>query len=188
MGHRVRQRLEIYASRGIRFYAPDVAFADAEKYLPPLLVKRGKPVADLPGPRLEYLQHFIESVDPEFYGIHFNCVDIVCTLVYCGCVDRRTDMRSTETSERGSRGVTINLRADHTKRALIDRAAQRLGKNRSEFMLEAACREATEVLLDQRLFMLDEKAYKRFTEALDRPPSENKRLKRLMMSKAPWER
>jgi hypothetical protein len=42
MGHRVRQLLEIYASRGIRFYAPDVAFADAEKYLPPLLVKRGK--------------------------------------------------------------------------------------------------------------------------------------------------
>ena len=97
-------------------------------------------------------------------------------------------MRSTESSERGSRGVTINLRADHTKRALIDRAAERLGKNRSEFMLEAACREVTEVLLDQRLFMLDEKAYKRFTEALDAPPSENKRLKRLMMSKAPWER
>jgi uncharacterized protein (DUF1778 family) len=97
-------------------------------------------------------------------------------------------MRSTETSGRGSRGVTINLRADHTKRALIDRAAERLGKNRTEFMLEAACREATEVLLDQGLFMLDEKAYKRFTEALDAPPSENKRLKRLMMSKAPWER
>jgi len=37
------------------------------------------------------------------------------------------------------------------------------------------------------LFLLDEKAYKRFTDALDAPPSENKRLKRLMMSKAPWE-
>ena len=96
-------------------------------------------------------------------------------------------MRSTESSERGSRGVTINLRADHTKRALIDRAAERLGKNRSEFMLEAACREATEVLLDQRLFMLDEKAYKRFTAALDKPPAENKRLRRLLMTKAAWE-
>ncbi len=96
-------------------------------------------------------------------------------------------MRTTERGERGTRGVTINLRADHTKRALIDRAAARVGKNRSEFMLEAACRQATEVLLDQRLFMLDEKAYKRFTDALDAPPAENKRLKRLMMSKAPWE-
>jgi uncharacterized protein (DUF1778 family) len=96
-------------------------------------------------------------------------------------------MRTTDRGERGTRGVTINLRADHTKRALIDRAAERVGKNRSEFMLEAACRQATEVLLDQRLFLLDEKAYKRFTDALDAPPSENKRLKRLMMSKAPWE-
>jgi hypothetical protein len=67
MGQRVRQLLEVYASRGIRFYARDVAFADAEKYLPPLLVKRGKPFADLPA-SLEYLQHFIESVDREFYG------------------------------------------------------------------------------------------------------------------------
>jgi uncharacterized protein (DUF1778 family) len=59
-------------------------------------------------------------------------------------------MRKTETTERSRRGITINLRADHTKGALIDRAAERVGKNRSEFMLEAACREATEVLLDQR--------------------------------------
>lgn len=96
-------------------------------------------------------------------------------------------MRTADRSEHGPRGVTINLRADRTKRALIDRAAERVGKNRSEFMLEAACRQATEVLLDQRLFMLDDKAYKRFTDALDAPPTENKRLKRLMMSKAPWE-
>jgi len=96
-------------------------------------------------------------------------------------------MRTADRSERGARGVTINLRADQTKRALIDRAAERVGKNRSEFMLEAACRQATEVLLDQRLFMLDEKAYKRFTDALDASPTENKRLKRLMMSKAPCE-
>jgi uncharacterized protein (DUF1778 family) len=55
-------------------------------------------------------------------------------------------------------------------------------------MLEAALREATEVLLDQRLFLLGEKAYKKFTDALDAPPSENKRLQHLMMRKAPWER
>jgi uncharacterized protein (DUF1778 family) len=90
--------------------------------------------------------------------------------------------------ERASRGVTINLRADHSKRALIDRAAARVGKKSSEFMLDAACRQATEVLLDQRLFLLDEKAYKRFTDALDAPPAENKRLRRLLISKAPWER
>jgi uncharacterized protein (DUF1778 family) len=97
-------------------------------------------------------------------------------------------MGTTERGERGRRGVTISLRANHTKRALIDRAAETVGKNRSEFMLDAACRQATEVLLDQRLFLLDEKAYKRFTDALDAPLAENKRLRRLLMSKAPWER
>ncbi|MDP9147609.1 MAG: DUF1778 domain-containing protein, partial [Acidobacteriota bacterium] len=42
----------------------------------------------------------------------------------------------------------MSLRANETKPALIDRAAERLGKNRSEFMLDAACREAAAVLLD----------------------------------------
>jgi uncharacterized protein (DUF1778 family) len=86
------------------------------------------------------------------------------------------------------RGVTINLRADERRRSLIDRAAQAVGKNRSEFMLDAACREATSVLLDQRFFLLDKKAFKRFTDALDRAPSENPRLRRLLAVKAPWER
>jgi uncharacterized protein (DUF1778 family) len=96
-------------------------------------------------------------------------------------------MSKMDSPERAGRGVTINLRADERKRSLIDRAAERLGKNRSEFMLEAACREATAILLDQRFFLLDEKAYKRFTAALDKPPAENKRLRRLLMSKAAWE-
>ena len=91
-------------------------------------------------------------------------------------------------TEHRKRSVTINLRADDSKRALIDRAAAKVGKNRSEFMLEASCREATQVLLDQRLFLLDQDAYKRFTAALDAQPAQNKRLKRLLTKKAPWER
>ena len=81
----------------------------------------------------------------------------------------------------------INLRAEEGKRALIDRAAEAVGKNRSEFMLDAACREATAVLLDRRFFHLDEKTYKRFMAALDKPPADNPRLRRLLTSKAPWE-
>ena len=86
------------------------------------------------------------------------------------------------------RDVTINLRANRRQRALIDRAAEALGKNRSDFMLEVACREAGAVLADRRFFLLDEKAYRRFTAALDRPPTENPRLRRLLASRAPWER
>jgi uncharacterized protein (DUF1778 family) len=55
-------------------------------------------------------------------------------------------------------------------------------------MLEAACREADAVLLDRRFFLLDEKAYRSFTAALDKPPADNPKLRRLLRSKAPWER
>ena len=97
-------------------------------------------------------------------------------------------MRNTDTTDRAGRGVTINLRADTATRALIDRAAEQVGKNRSEFMLEAARREATGVLLDQRLFLLDDKAYAQFLAALDQPPVENRRLRRLLRTKAAWDK
>jgi uncharacterized protein (DUF1778 family)/GNAT superfamily N-acetyltransferase len=87
-----------------------------------------------------------------------------------------------------ARTTIINLRADAPRRALIDRAAKATGKNRSEFMLDAATREATSVLLDRRFFELDPSAFKRFTLALDAPPADNARLRRLLEKKAPWER
>ena len=96
-------------------------------------------------------------------------------------------MRDTRTTKHAKQRITITLRADPVTRALIDRAAERLGKNRSEFMMEAACRAATAVLLDQRLYLLDDKAYQRFTVALDTPPVEADRLRRLVRTKAAWE-
>ena len=68
LGRRVRQLLEDYAARGIRFYAPDVAYADAAKYLPPLLIQRGKSAADVPA-TLHYLQSLVVLVDAESYGV-----------------------------------------------------------------------------------------------------------------------
>jgi uncharacterized protein (DUF1778 family) len=96
-------------------------------------------------------------------------------------------MPGTKNTKRETRDATINLRASRRQRALIDRAADALGKNRSDFMLEAACREADAVLLDRRFFLCDEKVYRRFTEALDRRPADNPRLRRLLGTKAPWE-
>jgi len=67
LGRRVRQLLEEYAASQVRFCAPDVAFADAEKYLPALLKKKGKSDADVSG-ALQYLQFLVEPVDRESYG------------------------------------------------------------------------------------------------------------------------
>lgn len=69
------------------------------------------------------------------------------------------------------RGETINLRASGKQKAMIDRVAEVLGRSRSEFMLEAACRETETVLLDCRYFGLSPESFKRFMSVLDRPPA-----------------
>jgi uncharacterized protein (DUF1778 family) len=61
-----------------------------------------------------------------------------------------------------------------------------LGKNRSDFMLEAACSAAQAVVLDQVFFSLDDDKFKHFTAMLDAPPSHNPGLERLMAVTAPW--
>jgi predicted nucleic acid-binding protein len=68
LGRRVRHLIDTYASQGVRFFAPDVAFDDAEKYLPLLLKKRGNPPTDVSA-SLEYLRNFIETVTPELYAV-----------------------------------------------------------------------------------------------------------------------
>lgn len=84
------------------------------------------------------------------------------------------------------RDAAINLRARPEQRDLIDQAASLLGKNRSDFMLEAACDKARTVVLDQVFFSLDTNKFNEFTAMLDAPPSHNPGLERLMAVKAPW--
>jgi len=83
------------------------------------------------------------------------------------------------------RDAVINLRALPQQLDLIDRAAQLLGKSRSDFVLEAACEKARSVVLDQVFFNLDEDRLKQFTAMLDAPPAPNPGLERLMAVKAP---
>lgn len=86
------------------------------------------------------------------------------------------------------RDAAINLRAKAQQRDLIDHAARLIGKNRSDFMLEAACDRAQAVVLDQVFFALDADKFRQFNKLLDAPPAENPGLARLMAVKAPWAR
>ena len=91
-------------------------------------------------------------------------------------------------AETQNRAAPINIRARSTQRNLIDKAAAMLNKNRSDFMLEAACREAENVLLDQRLFLVDDNAYQSFEALIDAPVKDNLALRSLLNDKAPWEK
>jgi len=84
-------------------------------------------------------------------------------------------------------GVTINIRAKARQRDLIDQAAERLGRSRSDFMLEAACRQAEDVLLDQAFFTVDHGTFSKFQELLDRPLPATDKLRRLLKTRAPWD-
>ena len=82
---------------------------------------------------------------------------------------------------------TLNLRIKPEVRSLIDRAAKLQGKNRTDFILDAARNAAEEALLDQALFVVSEEAYAEFVERLDRSPAANPRLKKTMQTPAPWD-
>lgn len=88
----------------------------------------------------------------------------------------------------GRQGQTISLRASHTQKSLIDQATKVLGKSRSDFMLDTACREAETVLLDRRYFSLSREAFERFTALLDTPPARNQKLRRFLRTKAMWKK
>jgi len=92
--------------------------------------------------------------------------------------------RSSTTNRKGS----INLRIETHTRQLIDDAAATLGKTRTEFMIESARREAIDVLLDQRLFVLDAERYDAFIHALDNPPAPGPKLRSLLRRVPAWEK
>ncbi|MGN6592473.1 MAG: DUF1778 domain-containing protein [Terriglobales bacterium] len=96
-------------------------------------------------------------------------------------------MASTGVQRTGTRGEVINLRANQKQKQLIDKAAEALGRSRSDFMLDAACREAESVLLDRRVFVVSGEKFDEFVALLDRPPRRNLRLRRLLRTRARWE-
>jgi uncharacterized protein (DUF1778 family) len=124
-------------------------------------------------------------------------IDIVDTKVHIRCMprDRFASPGSIETAvavaERSSASDpkgSINLRIETHTRQLIDDAAAILGKTRTEFMIESARRHAIDVLLDQRLFVLDADRYDAFMSALDNAPAPGPKLRSLLRRVPAWHR
>jgi uncharacterized protein (DUF1778 family) len=96
--------------------------------------------------------------------------------------------RMATTPKRTAIRDTLNLRIKPELRGLIDRAAELAGKNRTDFVLNAARRAAEDALLDRTVFSVSPKAYAEFLKRLDAPPQPNDRLRRTMQAQAPWDR
>lgn len=83
---------------------------------------------------------------------------------------------------------TLNIRIKPEERNLIDRAAKTRGKNRTDFILDAARLAAEDALLDQVIISVSPEAYSQFLARLDMPPKPNERLRKTMQTPPPWER
>jgi uncharacterized protein (DUF1778 family) len=85
------------------------------------------------------------------------------------------------------RRETLNLRIRPDDRGLIERAAQLTGKTRTDFVLDAARRAAEDALLNRLLFVADPDAFAAFQARLDEAPRPNERLRRALLTPAPWD-
>ena len=90
-------------------------------------------------------------------------------------------------NDQKSRRETLNLRIRPEVRDLIDHAARLLGKNRTDFVLDAARQVAENAILDRTVLTFTAEAYADFVARLDAPPRPNKKLKRTLETAAPWD-
>jgi uncharacterized protein (DUF1778 family) len=81
--------------------------------------------------------------------------------------------------------LAVRLSSDQD--ALIRRAAEVAGTSITEFTVDAAVSHAHDVLLDRRLFMLDDAAWTEFLAVLDRPVVHKPRLEKLFASESIFE-
>lgn len=80
----------------------------------------------------------------------------------------------------GTKDERINIRVDAERKSLLEAASEIEHTSVSAFVLSAATVAAANVLADRRAFVLDERAWAMFDEALNRPAREVPGLRDLM--------
>jgi uncharacterized protein (DUF1778 family) len=73
----------------------------------------------------------------------------------------------------------FQLLATASEETLIKIAAERQGVSVTDYIVRSACEKAEQSLSDQTRFLLNDKQWKAFRAALDRPAKDKPRLRRL---------
>ena len=84
--------------------------------------------------------------------------------------------------------TTIQLRASASDKNLIDQAARSMGINRTQFMLNAAVRNAKDVLMEQTSIFVDGESFVAILDQLNEPSPPSDALKKTLTEPSPWER
>jgi uncharacterized protein (DUF1778 family) len=85
------------------------------------------------------------------------------------------------------KNAAIQIRASDETKALLNRAASIRGQSLSEFVVQSARKEAETAIIDQQVFLLDDKQWGHLMAILDAPAEPNDRLIKTMRAKAPWD-
>src|SRR3546814_14471035 len=93
--------------------------------------------------------------------------------------------RPTASSETPLQAVNLRVRID--TQSLLDRAANMLGRSRSDFMLDASKKAAENAILDQRVMTVSPVTDGEFTAMLELPAEANQQLSMTMATTPPWE-
>lgn len=82
----------------------------------------------------------------------------------------------------------LSMRMPDTDLAIIDRAANLLGRSRTEFMRDAAVRAAEEAIMENTPIRLSPSAFEAFVATLDAPAKPVPAMVELLKRPAPWEK
>jgi uncharacterized protein (DUF1778 family) len=90
--------------------------------------------------------------------------------------------------EKSTRTAKLDLRLTPEAKKKLQTAAESSGRTVTEFVLESALVRAEETLADRTRFGLNADRWKAFLEALDAPPRDLPRLRRLLRDPSAFER
>jgi uncharacterized protein (DUF1778 family) len=81
----------------------------------------------------------------------------------------------------------LSMRLPEADIAIIDRAAGRRGRSRTDFIREAAVRAAEDVLMENTLIRMSAQGFKTFLRAIAGPAKPVPEMVELARRPAPWE-
>ena len=85
-----------------------------------------------------------------------------------------------------TRSERVDLRMTPAAKRTLQQAATVTNKSLTEFLLDTGLTAAFDALADRRVFHLDAPRWDDFMAALDAPPKDNPRLRRLLARKPKW--
>jgi uncharacterized protein (DUF1778 family) len=89
--------------------------------------------------------------------------------------------------DRSARTTKLDLRLSSQAKQTLSAAARASHRSVSQFVLECALARAEETLPDRQRFALNAAQWEEFMAALDAPPSDSPRLRRLLLEPSVFE-